>query len=498
MGQKQNDFNPYSSLRLVIAAMPLLSVVAAWIVTGPAAAKTQAMTGPSPANPGPPAESGRVVTYAYPPDSPASQAFKVKAGGMEVFVYRTSSGDFAAFAFKGSAAVEIETRDPAAGVRIAPARHKVVPTVDGNHVRFSIPRPMNLLIEIDGLPQLFLFADAPDSNPPDPEAKGVSYFRAGRSYDAGEIRLRDHETLYIEGGAVVRGRVRATSADGVRIAGRGVLDGGSGRQGAGHRRSILLEGCRNSVVEDIVMIEPAGWMTVLGACRNVTVRNVKELSNSGGTDGVDIVGSSRIRVENCFFRNGDDCIAVKSLDLRPHDTDATMDYTADVEDVEVSGCAFLAYLGGQAMEIGHELRTASIRNIRFRGCDVLGVHGFGAPFGIHNADRATVSGVLYEDIRVEHYYNKLIEFRVIKSRWSKDPDRGRIRDVTLRNIDVTVSEYNPGYSVSAIGGPDAEHNSEQVRFENFRLNGNPALSADDLDLYLKHAKDVTFRQGSGR
>lgn len=354
--------------------------------------------------------------------------------------------------------------------------------------------PMNLMIEMDGLPQLFLFADSPDSNPPEPEAKGVRYFRAGRSYDAGEIRLRDRETLYIEGGAVVRGWVRATSAEGVRIAGRGVLDGGSNRQGTGHHRSILLEGCRNSAVEDIIMIEPTGWMTVLGACSDVTVRNVKELSNSGGTDGIDIVGSRRIRVENCLLRNGDDCIAVKSLDLRPHDRDATMDYTTDVEDVEIRGCAFLATLGGQAMEIGHELRTASVRNIRFRDCDVLGVHGYGAPFGIHNADRATVSDVLYENVRVEHYYNKLIEFRVVQSRWSKDEERGRIRNVTLRNIDVSVSIYNPGYSCSLIGGLDARHTVEQVRFENFRLNGKPATSADELDLYCTYADSVVFGQ----
>jgi len=84
----------------------------------------------------------------------------------------------------------------------------------------------------------------------------------------------------------------------------------------------------------------------------------------------------------------------------------------------------MAYVGGQAMEIGHELRTASVRDIRFRDCDVLAVHGHGGVFGIHNADRATVSDVLYENIRVEHHYEKLVDFRIVKSRWSKDDQRG--------------------------------------------------------------------------
>lgn len=82
---------------------------------------------------------------------------------------------------------------------------------------------------------------------------------------------------------------------------------------------------------------------------------------------------------------------------------------------------------------------------------------------------------------------------MIRSRWSKDSERGQIRDVTLRNVEVNVSVYNPGYSISAVGGNDAEHTVEHVHFENFRLNGNPVLSADDLDLYLRHVKDITFQ-----
>jgi hypothetical protein len=193
-----------------------------------------------------------------------------------------------------------------------------------------------------------------------------------------------------------------------------------------------------------------------------------------------------------MFRNGDDCIAIKSLDLRSHHRDATLDYTLDVEDIEITGCSFLAYSGGQALEIGHELRTAFVRNIRFRDCDILGVHGYGAPFGIHNSDRATISDVLYENIRVEHHYNKLIEFRIFESRWSRDKQRGQIRNVTLRNIDVAISTFNPGYTVSVIGGCDAEHTVEHVRFENVRLNGKPAKSADDLDLYTKRASEIVF------
>jgi hypothetical protein len=441
----------------------------------------------------PSVDTGRVITYLYPSDSPTSQTCQVRAAGRDVFVYHTSAGDFAAFAFEGAIEMEIATPAPVKDVRVTPARLQIAPEIDGNKIRFQLGHPAHLLIEIDGLEQLFLYADLPDTNPPPPEAPGVHYYRAGQVYDAGEIRLRDRETLYIEGGAVVRGCIRATSAEGVRIAGYGILDGGIYKLGDRRRRSILLEGCRNSRVEDIIIIEPSAWMVVLGACDHVTVRNIKELGEPGGSDGIDIVGSRHIRVENCMCRSGDDCVAIKSLDLRPHDRDATMDYAMDVQDIEITGCVFLSNRGGQAMEIGHELRTALVSDIRFRDIDVLGVHQFGAPFGIHNADRATVSNVTYENIRVEHHYDKLVDFRIIKSRWSQDIERGQIRDVTLRNIDVVVSIYNPGYTCSLIGGYDAQHTIEHVRFENFRIAGKPATSPDDLDLYCKHAEGIVFK-----
>jgi len=438
--------------------------------------------------------AGRVTTYSYPRILPVSPSFAVKAGGHDVTVIATSVGAFAAFACEGPVEVLIETPNSIKDIRIAPARHGIKPTIDQRRVSFKLPQPMNLLVEIEGQEQLFLYANSVDKAAPAPTDSGVHYFRAGQVYEVGEFHLHDNETLYIEGGAVVRGCIRATSAKNVRIAGQGVLDGSYYHQGVDGHRSIVLEGCRDSRVEGIIMIEPSSWMFVLGACKNITVSNVKELGHVSGGDGLDIAGSSRVLVENCFFRNGDDCIVLKSLDLRGHRQDATLDFTFDVEDIEIAGCSFMTALGGQIFEIGHELRASNVRNIHFHDCDILEVRDYGAPFGIHNADHATISDVLYENIRVEHHYNKLIEFRIFESRWSKDKQRGQVRNITLRNIDVTVSIYNPGYTVSVIGGCDANHTIEHVTFDNFRMNGRPAKSADDIFLFTNdHASNITFR-----
>jgi hypothetical protein len=434
---------------------------------------------------------GIVQVYNYPRFCPKNNDFKLKADGEEIFVYNTSAAPFAAFSCSGEINIEVSLPQRTGSISISPKKYGIDPVVSGNNASFKIPGPMLIVLEYDGMPALFIYANPLEKNMPEISASNVLYFKAGQVYEVGELRLSDNQTLYIEGGAVVRGCVRATAAKNVRIGGFGILDGGYYNK-SDPRRSIIFEDCQNSVIEDITVVEPSSWIIVLGICRNITVRNIKELGSVGSTDGTDIVGSKEILVENCFFRNGDDCIAIKSLDLRSHES-ATLDFSSNVKDVEIKGCSFLSYIGGQALEIGHELRTDSITNIRFIDCDILGVHGFGGVFGIHNSDHATVSNVLYENIRVEHHYDKLIDIRIIKSRWSVDSERGQIQNIIFRNIDVAISEYNPGYSMSVIGGYDNGHLVQNVLFENIKLNGKKIGSADELDLYCKQVKNVFFK-----
>jgi len=436
---------------------------------------------------------GDIVVYNYPRICPQNIDFKLKAGGKEIFVYNTSAEPFAAFSCNGAVDIEIELPYESDKISINPKKHGIKPVIKGKTVSFQIPGPMLLALEIDGMPKLYIYANPIENSTPNILSPNVKYYKAGQLYEVGELRLKSNDTVYIEGGAVVRGCIRSTSAQNVCVSGFGVLDGSYYSKGEDSHRSIVFEDCKNSTIENIIMIEPSSWMIVLGKCENINVRNVKEIGMVSGSDGTDIVGSRRIKIENCIYRNGDDCIAIKSLDLRGHGNDATLDYSQDVDDIEISGCTFIAFRGGTALEIGHELRTSSIRNVRFIDCDILGVHDFGGVFGIHNSDRATVSEILYENIRVEHYYNKLIDLKVIKSMWGKDSERGQIRNITFRNINISQTIYNAGYSMSLIGGYDAQHTVKNVKFENVVLGETKVLNADQLDLYLKQATDISFK-----
>ncbi len=236
------------------------------------------------------------------------------------------------------------------------------------------------------------------------------------------------------------------------------------------------------------MIHPSMWMVTAALCDRVQIRNLKQIGEVVSSDGIDIVGSQDVLIEGCFLLNNDDCVVVKSH-FGGHRHAKYEDWRRDVRGVLVRACTFLNARAGNVMEIGFELQTDSISDVTFCDIDVLSGHGEGGVFTIHNGDNALVSRITWEEIRVEHFYDKLVDFRILKSRHSGQTERGQMRDIHLKNIRVAEDVYN---SPSLIGGYDADHTVEGVVFENVFLGQKPVLSADDLHLFHKHADGISF------
>lgn len=394
---------------------------------------------------------------------------------------------------------------PDPGHRNAPTHHirplsrGIASQMSGGTLRFAIAGPEKLQVEIHGKPLLYIYALPP--SPAAPTGPRVRRFEGGRVHNVGLLHLRDGETLWLEPGAVVRGSIRSERTAHVRIAGYGMLDGGYWPETEGARRkAIVLDHCRNARVEDILMVSPCQWMLVLGGCADISVRGVRQIADDVSSDGIDICGSRRVHIAGCCLHNGDDNIAIKAIHNRSGQDERVPtgfpdeEWNEPVEDVLVEKCTFYKIRGGSAMEIGYETSTASIRNIRFRDIDVLAVHEFGSVFGIHNGDRACVDGVEWNDIRVEHHYDKLIDIRVVKSRWNLDAARGSIRNITLRDIRVIQSPFNAGYTLSVISGYSAAHPVSNVLLQRFELGGRIVRDADDLDLVMRHVQGLRIAE----
>jgi hypothetical protein len=437
------------------------------------------------------------VPHQFPAEaSPRANDFSLTAFGQALDVMRHVAADYTSFECDGPLEFTAEFTAPLddTPVTFRPLRHGVnVARISAHQVRFTLPGPGHYQLEVPGRPVLYLYALAPAA--PAPSGPQVRRFAAGRVHEAGAILLHDGDTLWIEPGAVVRGHVIARDARNIRIGGCGVLQGAHWPADAVRRNNVLFAACRDIVVEDLLITTEANWMLLLGGCEGVRVHRLRQIGHGHGTDGIDIVGSRDVTITDCCLHNGDDNIAIKAIDFSAnlsHPGSPGENYTAPVERVRVSGCVFFNNCGGSAMEVGYETRTERISDVVFEDIDVLAVHEFGSVFGIHNGDRATVENIRWRDIRVEHHYDKLIDFRVLKSRWNFDPVRGRIRDVVLSDIRVHPSIYNPGYTVSVIAGHDRDHDVQGVRLGNFRLGDTRVLDADQLDLVTRHAHGVTF------
>ena len=420
--------------------------------------------------------------------------------GMPVEVLRTDGADYAIFVYDaahGVAEVSLTLiNGDLDGSVIRPLSYGIEGAIQNEkNLVFRMGTAQKLCVDVPGFRSLYIWANAPEVNPPAAGDPDVLFFAAGQTYEVGCLKMESGQTIYIEGGAVVKGRISTCSEENLTIRGFGILDG-SYYEGE-DVPSIFLERCQHVTIRDITMIHPSGWMILPGACEHVEICNVKQIGEIMCSDGIDVVGSKHVHIHDCFLRNNDDCVVVKAF-VKKHKKhlDICADFRISPEDVLVENCTFANDQSGNAMEIGHELSVERVSGVTFRNIDVLSVHGQGAVFSLHNNDRAVIEDVLFEDIRIEHCWDKFIDFRISKSRFSSDDERGHIRNVTLRNINWWRPSHNEGYTISIMGGWDAEHRIENVMLENVCINNRPIQSIDELEVTTRYVENLSLIEPS--
>ena len=426
-----------------------------------------------------------LVTYPAPKDAEAAPEFELEVNGQPVFVYNTRCAAFAYFSFEGKVDVKVTFMSQVNNFDIRPKSRNISAELYRNEIHFSLDKPENLSIEINKNIKrpLFIFANPLETNIPDKADKNVIFLEAGRIHYPGEVLIKSNQTVYIEGGAIVRGHFMTDKAQNIKITGRGILD--NSRYLKGEHRPIEINQCENVLIDGIILTESRHWSCASTASSHVTYNNLKIISDNDWDDGIDIVGSQKVLVNNCFIRTKDDCIAVKSG--VNYFTKFNSSFTVD--DVVVQNSVMWNGVWGNALEIGFETRSDTIKNITFRNCDLIHTEGPEGTFTIHNGDRAVVKNVLYEDIRVEDSQGWLIDFKILKSVYSKDKERGKIEDVRFRNITVEGERF----PYSQLLGFDENHRITGVSLENFVIHSIKVNSTYSGLITTIHTDDITFK-----
>lgn len=470
--------------------------------------------------------------HQYSNEYALSDIYSLTANGQNVPVLKTNVSDFATIdASDADGSIEfvltvktVETLNQN-DVKVSPSGRNIKADVSGNSVKFLVDRFDHLAVEIGSVRQDFVlffndesevkkvaaFTDfyAVGANGEnlvreeiDKDDINVLYFAAGGVYEVGMLELKSNQTMFIESGAVVRGAIYTVDAENVRITGGGILDadkdlcnamGLTVADGIASYHTIQTNNSKNIVIENITIINPPCWVVVLGGSENVLCNNVRILGFFTSTDGIDVVGTSNVLIRKCFIQDNDDSIVIKSFQ---HPWAKGDNWQQDVVNVLCEKNTFMGHTGGSIFEIGHEIFCDRVDNIIFRDSEVISCHGFGAVFSLQHCGCAEITKILYEDITIDHCYDKLLNLRTMWSRYSKmyspTEDFGHVDGVTFRNIYWQTTTFNEGYTVSLIGGADAEHIVENILFDGFYVDGKRAECIEDLNIFVRNCKNIEF------
>lgn len=435
-----------------------------------------------------------VQTYPWPRSFHRSKEWRLSVNGETVEMLHSSCGTFVIL--DGDAAIDITLEavlhpSPIKQATLKPLRHNIQTEINERCVSFRLPGPMDVIIDVPGIGDVFIFYGAHPKTAPAADDPKVHYFAAGQIYEVGLLEIKEDETLYVAGGAVLRGAIQFAQSHNAQAYGRGIIDNTYFKRGCpeGTRNPFLAEHSRHISLSELTFVESQTWTVKTAACQGVHIDGVRILARLNAADGIDITGTEDALVEHCFVRSGDDCFAVKSVEYgRPG---PRPDYCVDVANIRFQHCIAYSYGGGSALELGHEFRCSSVKNICFEDIDILAVHDYGAALSISHCDDALIEDVSYKNIRIEHHYHELIGFKIVRSEYKPSKERGHVRNIQLEDIFVAVQACNHGYSCSHIGGWDDEHAFENISITNMHYGDVAVKSLDDFDCYTKYARNIT-------
>ena len=456
----------------------------------------------------------RLTIYEGPRTMESSRTASVRVNGYELFVYdvmvnhehiwnantQPSYTPMTYFDFSGKVAVEIRMPGLEQEVRSAevlPGAAGIVPEVADGAVRFEVSEPGQYTVVFNGdvNKALHLFANPPEENVPDRDDPNVYYIGPGE-WVIDAIMLRDNETLYISGGAVIHTIISAANASNVRICGRGIVDGSDypawNQAGSYARVPINLDHSRDVSVEGIIVANSNCWNVNSYSCKNVQIHNVKVISGRQNGDGFTFQSCVNHTVTDCFARTWDDSLVIKN-------------YSGSSQGITFRNCQIWTDLA-QSMEIGYETDKGltldpEISDILFEDITVL--YNFHKPvISIHNSDDAFVHGITYRNIVVENAFmqgdngnnKELIEMTLQNSSWSTVRDEfGSIDNVLIDGLTV-LNTADGKIPRSRFSGQDEEHRITNVTMQNVTILGQAMTSPEEMKISVNEFCDgITVR-----
>lgn len=410
------------------------------------------------------------VTYTYKTETGRLRcAAALVSNRFSDLTVSTEKMSFTSFDCSFDAPVEIsivpKTSRKFAEVR--PRNCNIAFSFDGKELRVRMTKPEKISVEFDGdlYHNLFIFANTPAEKP---DCANLITFEKG-AYNIGELRLSSGQTLWIDGDATLFGHITA-EGENIRILGRGVLCGAELNHDVDSDRPHLL--CvRNSSfvnVEDIILTDSPAWTLVTDKSDHVTVKNLKQICHNANSDGFDICGTSHVLIEDCFIRNWDDSISLKS-------------FGGDNIDIICRNTVMWADRAHN-MLIGPEAQTGKhnrFKDILFENITVLEHREYSDVFqgvmAIFCADDAEFENITWRNIIIERMtYGRVFDFRYVTL--FAETIGASCKNITVENVEC----YAPVLLRCRVLGADETHPMENVLIRNVKICGKSLAAGDPV------------------
>lgn len=399
-----------------------------------------------------------------------SPAYKVRVAHVENAKKTVETSSFTQFSFDGKIDVAVTyNKGKVDSARVRPLSYGIRPRIDGNTLHFSLDKAVNISVEVNGdiYRNLQLFACPVERNVPKKRAGNVVYYAPGMHKITGDtLRVPSNTTVYIAGGAVVKGHFLVQDVHNVRICGRGVID-------CNLREPIYIKNSRNVEVDGLVMSQ-----CPVGGSSRVHINNVKVISSFGWGDGLNVFASDSVAYDNCFARTSDDCTTVYAT---------RKGFTGGAKDIEMRNSVLWAdvahpiFIGlhGMASQDADAACMDTIERVSYRNIDILEQNeqqvDYQGCMAIGCGDLNVVRDVLFEDIRVERIRKgQLFNIRTTwNAKYCAAPGR-LVENITFRNVFYNGALPN----LSILEGYSPEHPVRNICFENLCINGKTVT--DDM------------------
>ncbi len=384
-------------------------------------------------------------------------AFTVKVDQVVGTGHAVQKASMASFDFEGKVEVLVTyNKGKIRTARVRPLAYGIVPKVQGNRLSFHLSKPSNLSIEVNGdiFHNLHLFANPLEGERPSPDDPDIIYFSPGvHEIEGGKLKIPSNKTVYLAGGAIVKGQLSLEKVSNVAIRGRGMVD-------QDVRLGVHIANSQQVSVEGIFASQ-----CLTGGSDDVRITNVKCISYFGWGDGMNVMASNEVVYDRVFNRTSDDSHTVYAT---------RKGFTGGAKNITMKNSTLWADVAHPIMIgiHGNSKSPDTIQHLKYMNIDILDHQekqvDYQGCLTINAGDNNLIRNVRFEDIRVENFREgQLVNLRIFyNDKYCMAPGKG-IEDVVFRNLQYEGDRAN----LSIIAGYDEDRKVKNITFEDLVING---------------------------